>query len=165
MIDSYKYHYLNFISDILFYTIIAIIITYWNCILKYKMSHYSYGLFRKLAIHKCTCVCKCLGLSSILSIIQHFSSCVYLLCILFILLCAIFLLPLEGPKLVNKLNWIELNCVDTPSHLHRQFHMKYAFHSRGIDFQSRDISSWGPSRPQHIHNAQAICCILLFSFS
>ena len=61
-----------------------------------KLAIHSYGLFRKLAIHKCTCVCKCLGLS-ILSIIQLFSSCVYLLCILFIHLCTIFLLPLEGP--------------------------------------------------------------------
>ena len=108
MVDSYKYHYLNIISDIYIYTIIATIITNWNCILKYKMYHYSYGLFRKLAIHKCTCVFQCLGLST-LSIIQLFFSCVYLLCILFIHLCTIFLLPLEGPKLVNKLNWIELN--------------------------------------------------------
>ena len=54
------------------------------------MYHYSYGLFRKLAIHKCTCVCKCLGLS-MLSTIQLFSSCVNLLCILLIHLCAIFL--------------------------------------------------------------------------
>ena len=58
-------------------TIIATIITYWNCILKYNKYHYSYGLFRKVAIYKCTCVCKCLGLS-IHSIIQLFSSCVYL---------------------------------------------------------------------------------------
>ena len=63
---------------------------------KIQMYHYSYGLFRKLAIHKCTSVCKCLGLS-ILSIIQLFFSCVYLLCILFIHLYTIFLLALEGP--------------------------------------------------------------------
>ena len=29
----------------------------------YKMYHYSYGLFRKVAIYKCTCLCNCLSLS------------------------------------------------------------------------------------------------------
>ena len=82
----------------------------WGCSEYTCMYHNSYGLFRKLAKHKCTCVCKCLGLS-ILSIIQLFSSCVYLLCILFIYPCTIFLLhlehcwrPLIGKK--TELNWI-----------------------------------------------------------
>ena len=76
---------------------------------KYKMYHYSYGLFRKVAIYKCTCVCKCLSLSIYFQAYNSFSPvsiyCAYCLFIYVKFSCC----PLRA--LNWSINWIELNWI------------------------------------------------------
>ena len=73
------------------------------------MYHYSYGLIRKVAIYKCTCVCKCLSLSIYFQSYNSFPP-VSIYCAYYLFMYVQFsCCPLRA--LNWSINWIELNCI------------------------------------------------------
>ena len=97
------------------------------------MYHYSYGLFRKVAIYKCTCVCKCWSLSIYFQSYNSFPPvsiyCAYCLFMYVQFSCCAL-------RALNwSINWIELNWIELYSLKCKNCRTK--FWSTSIQFQTK----------------------------